>query len=418
MRITITAFLCAVLAAGAFLPTPAFAAAASYPMRQSEAALPTSQELGKQMNDLAAYELKTVPSPAPGQVQGDWTVFALARAGKITAVAKKNYLKNLEAALPDYFDKGGKPIADRFTDYARISLALVSVSVSPRAFHGADFLAPLEKPADNLKQGANGPAYALLALDSAGFKTADPSTRETYIGWLLAHQTDGGGWNLIGSAGQPANPDVTAFALQALAPYALQASEKNSTGNSASDNNSNGVTIPPETVAAATNRALAWLSSKQSADGGFGTLESSAQVLVALNAYGIAANDPRFVKDGHSAYDALMRYYLPAVGAFRVSLSEQFANSPDPISTDQGFYALNALYRSVAGQSALYRITTEAELNDSGNLSTSDLIRDGIFGAAALVLLAVSRRLLPKKEKDSLPREDDSLFEEEDDSDN
>ena len=361
--------LCFVLLICAFLPAPAFAAAAP------AAALPKEAELSKLMNDLAAYELKTVPSPAPGQVHGDWTVFALSRAGKLTAVAKENYLKNLETALPDYFDGNGKPVADRFTDYARVSLALVSAGVNPRDQSGADFLAPLEKPEDNLKQGANGPAYALLALDSAGFKTDDPSVRASYVSWLLAHQSDGGGWNLAGDAGQPANPDVTSFVLQALAPYANQAA-----------------------VSEAADRAFAWLSDKQSADGGFGTLESAAQVIVAQNAFGVALNDPRFVKEGHTAYDALMQYYLPDTGAFRVSLSEQFANSPDPMSTDQGFYAINALYRSLTGKPSLYRITTEAELKPSGGFTDSDLIRIAAFGALALVLIALSRRLIPKRE--------------------
>ena len=400
--------LCLVLLIGAFLPAPAFIAtafAASTPASDtSAAALPTEAELSKLQNDLAAYELKTVPSPAPGQVKGDWTVFALSRAGKLTAVVKKNYLENLKTALPAYFDGNGKPVAERFTDYARVSLALVSVDVNPRDLYGADFIAPLETPEDNLKQGANGPAFALLALDSAGFATPNPAVRAAYVDWLLAHQSTGGGWNLAGAAGQPANPDVTSFVLQALAPYAGQAGKNGGTAASVSGETTsggtsgNGSAISVQSVSEVADRAFVWLSGKQSPDGGFGTLESAAQVIVALNAYGIAVNDPRFVKEGHTAYDALMQYYLPEAGAFRVSLSEQFAGSPDPMSTDQGFYAINAFYRSVAGQPALYRITTVAELKPPGGFAATDMIRIAVFAAVALALIAVSRRLLPKKE--------------------
>ena len=91
-------------------------------------------------------------------------------------------------------------------------------------------------------------------------------TREKLIQVILDAQLNDGGWDL--SAGK-ADPDMTAMAIQALAPYYKT----------------------NETVKAAVDKALDVLSSLQQGDGGFGSWgtvnsESCAQVIVALTALG------------------------------------------------------------------------------------------------------------------------------------
>ena len=91
-------------------------------------------------------------------------------------------------------------------------------------------------------------------------------TREKLIETILGAALEDGGWTLSGTK---ADPDMTAMAIQALAPYYKT----------------------NETVKAAVDKALEALSALQRNDGGFGSWgtvnsESCAQVIVALTALG------------------------------------------------------------------------------------------------------------------------------------
>lgn len=146
-----------------------------------------------------------------------------------------------------------------------------------------------------------------------------------------------GGWALIGTA---ADPDITAMALQALVNYKDQSE-----------------------VAAAAERAFAKLSAIQKDNGGYASWgsvnsESIAQVIVATTAWGIDPDtDPRFVKNGKSAVDALLTFYVEEGRGFAHVLE----NSPgyvggevNGMATDQACYALVAYNRFQNGKTALY----------------------------------------------------------------
>ena len=96
------------------------------------------------------------------------------------------------------------------------------------------------------KQGINGPIWALIALDSHNYPTSGDVTREKLIQAILDAQLPGGGWNL---SGNDADPDMTAMAIQALAPYYKE----------------------NDAVKAAVDKALDVLSELQLATGGFGS---------------------------------------------------------------------------------------------------------------------------------------------------
>lgn len=152
------------------------------------------------------------------------------------------------------------------------------------------------------------------------------------INHILEEEVKGGGWSIYGAA----DTDVTAMAIQALAPYYKT--------NSA--------------VKAAVDRGLTVLSNKQEADGGFGTWgtstsESCAQVVVALSAMGIDANtDKRFVKNGKSALQGLLNYAISTGGFKHVSNLGY-----DQMATEQGYYALTAYSRFKNGENSLYDMT-------------------------------------------------------------
>ena len=155
-------------------------------------------------------------------------------------------------------------------------------------------------------------------------------TREKLIGVILDAQLTDGGWNL---SADKADPDMTAMAIQALAPYYKT----------------------NETVKAAVDKALDVLSGLQQGDGGFGSWgtinsESCAQVIVALTALGIDPTaDSRFIKNGLTVLDALAGFYVTGGGFRHTAGGER-----NGMATEQGYYALAAYYRFVNAQTRLY----------------------------------------------------------------
>ena len=139
-------------------------------------------------------------------------------------------------------------------------------------------------------------------------------------------------------SGDKSDSGMTGMALQALAPYC---------GTNAK-------------VTAAVDKAVAALSAMQREDGSFYTYntdgttysssESTAQVIVALTALGInPETDPRFVKNGISAVDALCAYAVEG-GGFRHLAGGEW----NGMATEQGYYAMTAYTRSLSGKTSLY----------------------------------------------------------------
>ena len=151
---------------------------------------------------------------------------------------------------------------------------------------------------------------------------------------LPISQREDGSWPVIASSQVP-DVDMTAMAVQALAPYYENAQVK-----------------------AAVDAALTFLAGVQNADGTFSEIpgtdasaESTAQVIVALTALGIDPTaDSRFVKSGVSVVDALCGFYVTG-GGFRHLMDDA---DVDGMATEQGYYALAAYYRLTAGKTSLY----------------------------------------------------------------
>ena len=289
--------------------------------------------------DTVACVLGRTPAPAVGSVGGEWAVLGLVRSGY---ALPEGYCQRYDEAVESCVSQnGGVLSAAKYTEYARVSLALTAIGRDPRQVGGADLLAPLGDYRKVVRQGANGAAWALIALDAGGYAVPEApgaavqATRQLYVDFLLASQLPEGGWSL----GTTADPDLTGMALTALAPYRDQAA-----------------------VEQAAQRALDRISAMQGAEGGFSTAESAAQMLVALAAWNIPLEDSRFVKDGHTLLDGLLADYLPGRG-FRHTAAETEA---DPMATEQGLYALAAVCRTRAGQPFLYDMT---DVKRTGRLS-------------------------------------------------
>ena len=165
--------------------------------------------------------------------------------------------------------------------------------------------------------------YGLHFGTMTGVRYADPLL-------LCERQCEDGGFSLKGDFG---DPDVTSMALEALAPYR--------------DEN--------ETVSAAAEKAVAYLSAVQLANGGYQSFgadncESASQVIIALCSLGInPLTDERFQKEGGNPITTLERFRCEN-GAF----SHKEGGEPADITSAEVLCALTAYKRLLAGMTPLY----------------------------------------------------------------
>lgn len=313
--------------------------------------------INEQLNKQLAYLVETVSSPAFGTNGGEWSVLSLARANYDVpegyfATYYNNVVHEVERLMPK-----GKLNSNKGTEHSRLILGLTAIGKDIYDVAGYDISAALADFNYVTKQGINGPIFALIALDSHQYDVpvadgvANPTTRDKLINYIVEKEVSGGGWSLSGAA----DPDITAMALQALAPYY--------------DEN--------EAVKAAADRAILWLSSVQNEVGGYSSwgvenVQSVAQVIVALTSLGIDPHtDERFIKNGRSAIDNLLTYAAPGGGFVHPK-----GGNVDGMATDQGAYALVAYVRFLNGDTSLYDMS-DVVLEETEPNATIQLPGDG-----------------------------------------
>lgn len=308
------------------------------------AAMLTMTSCGKRQTD-EGYDLNGVlaetadllinqnPEPDFGSVGGEWLVLGMAKwGGDVPEGWYESYYKNVEEYVASC---NGNLSEHKNTEYSRVIIALTVIGKDPTDVAGFDLTAPLADYDQTIFQGINGPVYALLALDSGDYDVPQAkgdlvqATRTMYVDYILDQEVKGGGWCL---AGGPADPDITAIVLQALAKYQDR-----------------------EDVEAATERALEVLSGMQNESGGFDNngIESSetlSQVILALTELGIPADDSRFVKGGNTLVDKLFEFRTDDGGFKHIAEGES-----DMLSTEQAFYSLVSLYHVENGEPSLYK---------------------------------------------------------------
>lgn len=295
--------------------------------------------------DTKKYIQNNVPAPVVASDRGEWAVLGLARAGvalsdeyiqayydKVVAYVKANI--GSDGVLVD--PESHNPTV---TDNERIILALTAIGKDPANVGGKNLLAALQNKdimqvTDTSKTDINGLVFGLLALNSGNY------TQDSY--WLvqaiLTQQNEDGSWSSSADTKPDGDVDMTAMALQALAPYYNEGGDT--------------------TVNTAVGKALQWLSAKYKGKG-YTSAESCAQVVVALSALQLNANsDSSFVKtvDGAptSVLGDLLRYYLGEGQGFKHAASGKTA---DQKATEQALYAMAAYERYCRRTKALYDMT-------------------------------------------------------------
>ena len=284
--------------------------------------------------------MEKLGTPSVGAIGGEWMVIGLARSGRTVPGVEDYYQKAVEYVQQSIDPDTGRLHKAKSTDNSRMILALTAIGKDVTNVGGYNLLAGLSDLEFVKYQGNNGPIWALLALDSGNYPvpSGGTTTRQALIDEILSVQTSDGGWAI---SGDKADSDMTGMALTALAPYYKK----------------------DPTVKQAIDKAIARLSEMQDDDGGFSTTygdgkyiatsESTAQVLTALSALGIDGDtDSRFVKNGSSVVDALLRYYVKG-GGFKHIMDGEI----DGMGTEQAYYALTAYYRFLSGKTNLYDMT-------------------------------------------------------------
>lgn len=293
------------------------------------------------------YIQSAVSAPVVSYLFGEWAVLGQARAKvplseayiaayyeKVVAYVQKNM--GADGVLVD--PESRNPTV---TDNERIILALTAIGKDPANVGGENLLKALQNKdimqvTDTSNTDINGLVMGLLALNSRNY-TSDTS-------WLvqavLAQQNEDGSWSASADTKPVGDVDMTAMALQALAPYYKDG------GN--------------ETVNTAVEKALNWLSGKYRS--GYDSSESCAQVVIALSALNLDANtDARFTKtvEGKtlSVLGNLLQYRVAENGGFKHQFADKAVNE---MATEQALCAMAAYARFTEKANALYDMTDAA----------------------------------------------------------
>lgn len=315
------------------------------------------------ISDIYSSILKSDADPG---ADSTWHVLGITRSEE---GSRQSYCNAYYDNVTDELLSEDSTIGSSYSDYAKIIIGLTACGFDASATDAGNLLKYLSDFNKVSAQGINGVAYALIAVnahpsysipklpvieasgdasgdvDASGDASGDAfeslqNSEARMIDYILSSviTTDkGSGWALFGKV---PDVDITAIVLTSLSPYY--------------DSDSR--------VQKAVDNAIKWLSNAQEDDGGYYCLsagssvencESVSQVVVALCALGIDPDtDSRFIKNGNSAYSALLGFYN-GEGDFCHTESADAGG----LATTEGFYALVAYNRFITGKTALFNMS-------------------------------------------------------------
>lgn len=310
----------------------------------------------------------------------DWVAMALALSGSQEDYAA--YLSDLENYVEECYAQSGKLDRIKSTPYHRIALTVLALKGDPRNFGTRPDGTPIDLIADGTfafagdsigAQGLNGWIYALLTLDASEASVPENAkfTREDMINAIVSAQEPDGGFGLAAGS---SNIDITAMALQALAPYAK---------------------VYPQVIEAGLN----YLSEEMN-DAclytylGDESVESSAQTVLALCALGIDPDtDPRFQRGDHTLLSGIARF-RQSDGTYAHTLKDE---QGDYLATAQTLLALLAVQKLRSGGGWIFDFTghTLPEpiiKNDDYVIEVTIAVAAATVVSAAVVWMVITRK--------------------------
>lgn len=299
----------------------------------------TAQDVSSKINTVMASMATNVTAPTFGTNAGEWTVLTLARG---------EHFEQGNAYFEDYYNRivetvkttaasvnlNGALHKSKSTENARLIMALSSIGKDARNVGGVNLVKAYEENGIKWikKQGINGPVFALIALNTAGYEI-DETVVNDCLNFIFTNQRADGGWSLAGTKG---DPDITSMTLQALSFYKDR-----------------------DDVKTAAEKGITCLQNLQADNGNFSyggdpNVESTSQVVVALTAWGINPDtDERFVKNGKSPIDVILSFYTED-SKYGAGFKHVQSGAWNDMATDQATYALVAYDRFLKGKTSLY----------------------------------------------------------------
>ena len=272
----------------------------------------------------------------------EWEIYAFAKSGrKIDDALIANYKKSLAANKAEWASATAK-----VTDSERVALTLAALGEDITSFDGVSLVNVICSNG-GLTASANNLVYALIAFDEANVSdeallaSGSTWTRAKLVSELLAFQNVDGGFTI--EVGGSSNIDMTAMALQALAPHV----------ESGEDAAVMAADARPS-VSASVESALSFLKGQMNGLCDFGSVESNAQVLLALVALGKDPANARngFAKGSNSLVTAIAAYEVgDGKGYAHTMGSDGKPGNANALATVQALRALSACKAAGSGVS-------------------------------------------------------------------
>jgi len=358
----------------------------------------TNETIDNYLSNFSSEDLLDIQKNA-GNNFDDWFFLSILRSKKeIDYNLYKGMLRNY---IIDSYREKGNLSNNLITEWHRLIMLSSSVGLDPRAIVLNDENYNLlmdgiyNTKNNNLleKQGINSYVFALIALDSFGFKEIDNNdyhSRKSLIENIISFELDGGGFAYSKTE---ADIDMTALVIQALSEY------YNSLYVYNVYNRIQEKTIETN-VKDVIDRALVIISTSQKNDGDFesyeiSNVESTAQVLISLTSLGIDIdNDSRFIKNNNTVYDGIIKYQN-SDGTFR---RNDYSNK---ISGYQAFMGLVAYDRWLNNMRSIYDLKPEMNnnLKEEINSLITDIDNSNYLSISELKQLLERYKILPGVER-------------------
>ncbi len=300
-------------------------------------------ELNEVIDGIVAYEEKTEDCfdavewikalEATAGSGSEWFVIGASAAG-----IEADY-ESYACKLVEYAENNSIPSA---TAKQRIAIAMMACGEKDNEF----IRSTAEEESDKL--GIMSRVFGLHLLNND--VAANKVTKEELTEQILGLRKSDGGWAIMGTV---SDVDVTAMAIQALAPLVKENKE----------------------VEEAVDRALGILSEKQLDNGGYAGFgnenpESAAQVVIALTSLGIdPLTDERFIKNENTVLDGFLRYRRED-GSFAHVIDGEANVS----ATYQALLALASIKKMREGRGGLYDLS-EARFVKSEEQGTTEEVK-------------------------------------------
>lgn len=269
-------------------------------------------DIDKVTAETAEVILAETPVILSGSIGGEFALKGLVESGtEIDSELIEDYYTNLSQTVKA---KKGILSERRYTEYARASIGLLAIGKDPQNVEGYDLIEQLDNYKGVNNQGINAESYAVLVARMAGVKLAN---EDKYVDNIISDI------KRVHKEKPEKYSDYVAIELLGLS--LVDGRDKE--------------------ISEAVQLAEEYLSECQRDDGSMGNSDSTSIAIIGLIQTGTDIfKDERFIKNGNTLADGLMKYELKD-GGFGYMDAEEY----NQMSTESALLALDAIKKSTDG---------------------------------------------------------------------